>query len=69
MGGTLRKSAELDPGTFMNAIIKANKPMHDEVTYSGLLNAAGRDTPIINELMAEMNKLYQCENGPEKDRG
>ena len=62
------KLTELNLDTFMSAIIKVNRLMNEEETCSEMLDAA-RDTPIIGELMAEMNNLYQCEDGPEKERG
>ena len=53
------KLANLDLDTFMSAITKVNRLMNDDVTCAELLDAAVRDTPIIDELMAEMDKLHQ----------
>ena len=63
------KLAELDLDTFMNAIVKVNRLMEDEVTCNDLLDVAKRDTPIIDQLLAEMNKLFQHEEGPQKEKG
>ena len=63
------KLTELNLDTFMSAIIKVNRLMNEEETCSEMLEAAARDTPIIGELMVEMSNLYQCEDGPEKERG
>ena len=59
---------ELELDTFMNAIITVNNQMADE-TYEEFLDSASKDTPIIAELLAEMNKLYQYEDGPQKEKG
>jgi len=63
------KLKELDLDTFMNAIIKVNKLMANEKSCNNLLDAAKKDTPIIDELLAEMNKIFQHEEGPEKEKG
>jgi hypothetical protein len=63
------KLAELDLDTFMNAIVKVNRLMEDENTCNDLLDAAKRDTPIIDQLLADMNKLFQHEDGPQKEKG
>ena len=53
----------------MNAIIKVNKLMDDEDTCNKLLDAAKEDTPIIDQLMAEMNKLFEHHDGATKEKG
>ena len=63
------KLKELDLDTFMNAIIKVNKLMEDESTYYEFLDTARKDTPLIDQLMAEMNKLFNHSEGPEKEKG
>jgi hypothetical protein len=63
------KLAELDLDTFVRAVIKVNGLMDNQATCSELLDAAALDTPIIGELMTEMNKLYQCADGPKKKKG
>lgn len=60
---------ELDLDTFMNAIMVVNKAMADEKSCNKLLDAAKKDTPIIDQLMAEINKLYEHEDGPQKEKG
>jgi hypothetical protein len=65
----MMKLEELDLDTFMNAIIKVNKLMADEKACNSLLDAARKDTPIIDELMAEMNKLLKHKDGPQKEKG
>jgi len=62
------KLAKLDLDTFMNAVTKVNKLMENEQACNKLLDAARRDTPIIDQLMAEMNILFQCEDGGDKRR-
>lgn len=63
------KLRELNLDTFMSAIVRVNRLMNEEETCSEMLDAATKDTPVIGELMAEMNNLYQCEDGPEKQMG
>jgi hypothetical protein len=63
------KLKELDLDTFMNAIARVNKVMADEEACNDLLDAARKDTPLIDELMAEMNRLFDHEDGPQKERG
>jgi len=60
---------ELDLNTFMNAIIKVNQLMADEKSCNSLLNKAKKDTPIIDELLAEINNLFGHEDGPQKEKG
>ena len=60
---------ELDLNTFMNAIIKINQLMTDEKSCNSLLNKAKKDTPIIDELLAEINNLFGHEDSPEKEKG
>ena len=63
------KLVQLDLDMFMNAIVKVNRLMEDEKTCNGLLDEAKGDTPIIDQLMAKMNKLFQYEEGPQKEKG
>ena len=60
---------ELELDTFMDAIVRVNEQMADDDAFQDLLDSASKDTPIIAELLAEMNKLYQHEDGPQKEKG
>jgi len=53
----------------MDAIVRVNEQMADDDAFHDLLDSASKDTPIIAELLAEMNKLYQYEEGPQKEKG
>lgn len=61
--------AELDLDTFMNAIVEVNRLMEDETKCNILLDDAKKDTPIIDQLLAEMNKLFKHEEEPQKEKG
>ena len=69
LGVFAMKLKELDLDTLMNAIIKVNKLMADEEACNELLDTAKKDTPIIDQLMAEMNKLFKHTDGPQKAKG
>ncbi len=60
---------ELELDTFMDAIVRVNEQMADDDAFQDLLDSASKDIPIIAELLAEMNKLYQQEDGPQKEKG
>lgn len=61
------KTRKLD--TFMNAVMTGNTHMNDARTCSRLLNAAAKDTPVIDELLQEIRKLQDQEDGPQKEKG
>jgi len=63
------KLSELDLETLMNAIIKVNRLMEDEDTCNHLLDAAKSDTPIIDQLMTEINNLYSHEDNIQAEKG
>ena len=60
---------ELELDTFMDAIVRVHEQMADDDAFQDLLDSASKDIPIIAELLAEMNKLYQQEDGPQKEKG
>ena len=43
--------------------------MADEKDCDNLLDKAKRDTPIIDELLAEIKKLFGHEDGSQKEKG
>lgn len=61
--------AEPNLDMFMYAIAKINKLMGDEDTCSNLLDEAKEDTPIIDQLLTEMQRLYEHKEGPQQAKG
>jgi hypothetical protein len=53
----------------MNAIMKVNRLMANESDCNSLLDAAKEDTPIIAQLIVEINKLFEHEDRPQKEKG
>ena len=55
--------------TFINAVMTVNEHMSDARTCKRLLDAAAKDTPVINELLQEIRALEEHEDGPQKEKG
>ena len=61
------KTLKLD--TFMNAVMTVNEHMSDARTCDRLLDAAAKDTPVIDELLQDIRQLQDHEDGPQKEKG
>ena len=58
----MRKLLDLKLETFMRYAIRINKLLVDEIKSKKLLDAAAKDSPIIAELMREINARYESKS-------